>query len=232
MFKAFLFDYNGVLVDDEHVHLEAFREALAPLGVSISETDYWERYLGFDDIGAFRAILEDAGLVRSSEEIRRLVEAKRPLYLARAEGALRGFEGAALALGLCATLGPVGIVSGALAEEIELGLSILGCREQVLFVVSAESTQHSKPDPEGYRLGLARLQGGLGNLRPAEVLVVEDSVDGIRAAKAAGLPCLAVAHSYPLEQLGPAGADLALPHIRDLSLERLESLSRRVHGLA
>jgi beta-phosphoglucomutase-like phosphatase (HAD superfamily) len=61
VFPATLFDYNGVLVDDENVHLEAFRDVLGPLGIDLEEADYWEKYLGFDDAGAFRAVLVDAG---------------------------------------------------------------------------------------------------------------------------------------------------------------------------
>ena len=52
-FLSYLFDYNGVLVDDESVHLDAFRDVLLPYGVSVSDADYQARYLGFDDVGAF-----------------------------------------------------------------------------------------------------------------------------------------------------------------------------------
>ena len=61
MFPATLFDYNGVLANDETVHLAAFQDALQPLGISLTEADYWQKYLGFDDVGAFGAILMDAG---------------------------------------------------------------------------------------------------------------------------------------------------------------------------
>ena len=56
-----IFDFNGVLVDDESVHIAAFREVVAPLGVVFDDATYTARYLGFDDAGAFRAMLEDAG---------------------------------------------------------------------------------------------------------------------------------------------------------------------------
>ena len=54
MFPATLFDFNGVLVNDEAVHLAAFRDALAGLGITLTDEAYVERYLGFDDRGAFR----------------------------------------------------------------------------------------------------------------------------------------------------------------------------------
>jgi beta-phosphoglucomutase len=221
---ATLFDYNGVLIDDEVVHLEAFRDVLGPLGVTVSERDYWDRYLGFDDAGAFRAMLEDAGQKSGADRIAELIEAKRPRYLARARGALRAFEGAADLVRARANAGPVGIVSGALRDEIALGLELLDVGDLVRFVVSAEDTTRSKPDPEAYRLALERLGAGV------EVVVIEDSLAGVQAAKAAGLACIAVGHSYDLEQLRAQGADLVASHIRELTPDMFEQLTRAVHG--
>lgn len=211
-----LFDYNGVLVDDELVHLEAFRDVLRPLGVHVTESDYWERYLGFDDVGAFRAMIEDAGRTTTAEELVRLVEAKRPFYLARAKTALRAFEGAADAVRRRAALGPVAIVSGALRDEIALGIALLGVGDQVAFVVSAEDTRACKPDPEGYLIAKTRLEAEHGS-DGARSIVVEDSLAGVQAAKAAGLACIGVGHSYSLEELRTAGADAVVPRIAELS---------------
>ena len=58
---AVIFDFNGVLVDDESVHFALFREVLAQEGVTITERDYHERYLGYDDRRCFEAALRDAG---------------------------------------------------------------------------------------------------------------------------------------------------------------------------
>src|SRR5512138_2086871 len=57
MALAVLFDFNGVLVDDEDVHFEAFRRTLAVLGVTISH-DVYRRYLGYDDRGTIVALLD------------------------------------------------------------------------------------------------------------------------------------------------------------------------------
>lgn len=84
MFAATLFDFNGVLVDDEAVHLAAFRATLAPRGIAVDERTYFERYIGFDDVGAFSAMLTDAGRDAPPALIAELVDAKRPLYLERA----------------------------------------------------------------------------------------------------------------------------------------------------
>lgn len=228
VFQATLFDYNGVLVDDEAVHLAAFRAVLAPLGVAFSDAAYWERYIGYDDVGAFRAILADSGRQPAAELVRELCEQKRPVYLARAEKELRTFAGAGALVRRRAASGPVGVVSGALRSEIELGIELLGVEREVSFIVSAEDTTRCKPDPEGYELGLARL--GVGRADRSRVLVIEDSVAGVQAAKSAGLTCVAVAHSHPRETLEAAGADWIAADVEAVRDEDLMTLFGKLHG--
>lgn len=228
-FSAYVFDYNGVLVDDEHVHWAAFAEVLRPMGITLSEADYWEKYLGFDDLGAFRAVFADTGRASSESEIRACVEQKKPAYLALAHDRLKGFEGAsALLRELGRSNVPIGIVSGALRDEIELGLGVLNARDVIRFIVSAEDTRASKPDPEGYNIAKERLRELGGEEVVSKTLVIEDSMAGIESARAAGLFCLAVAHSYDEKQLRAAGAVEVVPKIADINAEFLRQLARRV----
>ncbi len=226
MRRATLFDFNGVLVDDERIHLAAFREVLEPLGVTLEERLYWERYLGFDDAGAFHAALSDAGRSPTEAEVRQLIEQKRPIYLALAARELPVFEGAAALVERRAALGPVVIVSGALREEIELGLRVLGVRERVTAVVSAEDTARSKPDPQGYLLARALLAPLIGEPSAARALVFEDSLAGVQAGVAAGLRCVGLAHSYPEPRLREVGAALTFAHIREVTDEALAPLEQ------
>jgi len=229
VFPITLFDYNGVLADDEHVHLEAFRDTVRPLGIEISEADYLERYLGFDDKGAFEALLREAGRPAGPSDVAVLVEAKRPHYMQRARAGLKTFAGAGEALRRRSEHGPVLVVSGALREEIEFGLQQLGVRERVLHIVSAEDTKRSKPDPEGYQLAKEFLRArGVPSVERA--LVIEDSLDGISAAKAAGLPCVAVAQSYSRERLLETGADLVVGQVADVDDETLAKLYASLYG--
>jgi beta-phosphoglucomutase-like phosphatase (HAD superfamily) len=229
VFPATLFDYNGVLVDDEVVHLEAFRDVLRPRGISLDEKAYWDRYLGFDDVGAFRAIFVDNGRELPDDEVRRLVEEKRPLYLKRAREVLKGFDGAPALVRRRAKFGPVGIVSGALRDEIRLGLDVLGVRDVVSTIVSAEDTSSSKPDPEGYLRGVAELSSQVGGEVARLAVAIEDSVAGVEAAKSAGLVCIAVSHSYPASRLEQAGADLVVASLDEITEPLLGSLYRRLH---
>lgn len=215
MTTATLFDFNGVLVDDEAVHLRAFREVLSSRGISLTDDEYAERYLGFDDTGAFAAILRDRGVPADDGVVRALIAEKVPVYMRRIATELRVFDGAAELLRRRALRGTVGIVSGALRHEIEHCLGVMKVRELVSFVVSAEDTRVCKPDPEGYLLGIARVAG-------ARTIVVEDSVAGVVAAKAAGLRCVAVTHSYPRDALVRAGADHVTDSLAELTDEVME----------
>jgi beta-phosphoglucomutase len=230
VFPATLFDYNGVLVDDESLHFVAMRDAVRDLGIRVSERDYWERYLGFDDVGALRAILQDAGHRPTAAQVNALVETKARLYLARVPTDLRVFAGATELVRRRATAGPVLIVSGALLSEIEYGLQVLQVADRIAGIIAAEDTTACKPDPQGYELGKRRLRQ-LASAGAAErALVVEDSIAGVEAAKAAGLPCIAVAHSYPATRLRAAGADWVGADLMELSDRTLQQVYGRLYG--
>ena len=180
--RATFFDFNGVLVDDEHVHLEAFRDVLYPRGITVTERAYVERYLGFDDAGAFRAILVDHGERPTEELVRRLIEEKKPRYMARIEDGLSIFPGAKEIVERRAALGPVAIVSGALEHEIRFCLQRMGVLDKVAFIFDAVRSKASKPDPTGYLLALAELSKARNAAGP---VVIEDSLAGVTAAKRA-----------------------------------------------
>jgi beta-phosphoglucomutase len=223
---ATLFDFDGVLVDSEPVHLAAFNDVLAPHGVVIDERTYVERYLSLDDAGVFRSALDGREPPVDDRAVRELVAAKSPRFLARFAGAFRAFAGAADIVRRRAQRGPVAIVSGALALEIEFALDLLGLTSAVAFIVSAESTAASKPDPAPYLHAVAELRA---RGHAGRAVVIEDSLGGIQSAKRAGLGCAAVAHSYPAEALREAGADvvaLDLAAMTDDLLDRLADLPR------
>jgi beta-phosphoglucomutase len=201
---ATLFDFDGVLVDSEPVHLAAFNDVLAPRGIVIGEREYAERFLSLDDAGVFRTVLSHSGKTLREEEVRALVAAKSPHFMARFEEAFRVFPGAADLIARRARLGPVGIVSGSLEREIAFALEKIGVSSEVRFVVSAEKAAMSKPDPMPYQLALRQLSA-LGHAGAA--VAIEDSPGGVRSAKGAGLRCVAVTHSCSRDELERAGAD-------------------------
>ena len=217
---ATLFDFDGVLVDSEPSHLAAFNDVLGPYGVRISPRAYAERYLSLDDAGVFRDVFSSGGRTASENEIQALIAAKSPRFLARFADSFRVFPGAADLVRRRAARAPVGIVSGALGDEIVFALEKMGIAAAVSFVVSAERTSASKPDPAPYRLALDELRR-LGHL--AGAVVIEDSTGGVQSAKRAGLRCVGVTHSCTAEELSLAGADAVVANLTSLTDVLLES---------
>jgi beta-phosphoglucomutase len=215
---VYLFDFNGVLVDDERVHYAAIRDVVARKGITLSEEAYINRYFAYDDITAFREILRDHNITASEELLAECVAEKLPIYMGVVEQELKMFEGGFALLRACAERGPVAIVSGALRVEIEFALNKADAR--VTTIVAAEDVPACKPDPAGYLEALRRL-----NVPASAAVVIEDSVGGIKAARAAGCRVVGVAHSYPEEKL--SAATLVVSHIRELTVDVLDDVRRR-----
>jgi beta-phosphoglucomutase len=219
---ATLLDFDGVLVDSEPAHLAAFNDVLALRGIRIDEREYLEHFLSLDDAGVFRAALFRRGVTLREEEVRGLVAAKSPYFMARFANAFRVFPGATDLVVRRASRGPVGIVSGALESEIVFALEKMGIRDKIAFVVSAERTPASKPDPAPFRLALRELL----RLNSSEAAVaVEDSVGGVLSAKGAGLRCVGVAHSFGQAELQKAGADAVVENLASLTDAVLDDAS-------
>ncbi len=215
---ATLFDFDGVLVDSEPVHLAAFNDVLGALGVHLGEGEYAAHYLGLDDRGVFRAALSGKrGSLPDEREVSLLVAAKTKRFLPRFEGAFRVYPGAVDLVVRRAARAPVAIVSGALRDEIEFALAKMGVRAAVALVVSAEDAPACKPDPTGYRLALARL--GV-----PDAVAIEDSLAGVEAAKRAGVRCVAVSHTYPAAELLGAGADAVFSDLYALGDVEIDGL--------
>jgi HAD superfamily hydrolase (TIGR01509 family) len=227
--RAVLFDFNGILVDDEPLHLELFQRVLAEEGLGpLSAEDYYARYLGFDDRGCFSAVLAAAGRPAAPPRLARLIARKASYY--REEIRRRGypfFAGAVALVEAVAARGwMLGVVSGALREEVEGALRQAAVRERFKVLVTAEDVEEGKPDPASYRLALASLnsQPPLPErlIHPHEVLAVEDSPAGLESAAGAGLLTLGVAHTYSQARLAAAGA--VVETLAGLTPERLEEL--------
>jgi beta-phosphoglucomutase len=226
--SAVIFDFNGVLVDDESLHYSLFSEVLAKEGVELTLKEYVERYLGYDDRKCFETVLFDSQRPFDTEYIDGLIAQKARRYTEVASEGLRFFPGAGETLGAVAARWPVAICSGALRAEIDYSLKLLNRLDQVAVIISAEDTKRCKPHPEGYQLVLTALRNhtkvatvsrakALTDLAPTNCLVVEDSLAGIVSAKSAGMWAIGVPNTYSAEQLLDAGADDVIPGLGALT---------------
>jgi beta-phosphoglucomutase len=199
MIEAIVFDFDGVLADSEPLHLTAYQQVLAPLGITITREDYYANLLGFDDVGVFRAVGATAGLKVDARQIAALIEAKARVFDEVVASTDVLYPGAADCVERLAAAYPLGIASGALKGEIVAVLRRAALERHFRFIVSAEDTPRSKPAPDPY-LRAAALHGR----SPGACLAIEDSRWGIASAKAAGLACVAITHTYPAGELAQA----------------------------
>ena len=165
LLSAVVFDFDGVIADSEPLHFEGFRRVLARQGVALGRSDYYEKYLGYDDAGAFRAALADHGQRFDDGRIAGLVADKLALFPDMVAGQPVIYEGAAACIARLGAEVPLAIASGAALNDIEVVLRGTGLRERFRTVVAAEHTPRSKPHPDPYRraVDILREQGVAGD---------------------------------------------------------------------
>ncbi len=226
MLRAIIFDFNGIILNDEPIHYRAMKEAVSCLGISLTKAEYLEEFLPFDDWKCLSAICDKYGHFLTEEERDRVLSLKSSGYARLLQGSYPIFPGAAEFVAEAAARYPLAIATGARREEVENTLEATGLAHYFTVVVAAQDFKLGKPHPESFLLALerlnARLNGRLPTIRPAECLVIEDSVGGIEGARKAGMGCLAVANTYPREKL--IGANRVVGSLREVDFESLEAL--------
>ena len=198
MISAIVFDFDGVLADSEVLHLRAYQEVLAPLGVELSRADYFARYLGFDDAGVFRTFGGDHGLGarargrsptsspesrRSSRRSRRARTCSSPAPHSASDGSRRQF--------------PLGIASGALRHEIEAVLNTGW--PPGLFRLHRRVRRYACG-----QAGAGSVPAGRGPSRAASRLPASQSrtLGGVSSrARTAGLACVGITQTYSADEL-------------------------------
>lgn len=228
MIQAVLFDFNGVIINDEPLHQKAFREALSGEGVALTEENYLSM-LGMDDATFVRAAFERAGVELTEEQMRAVIKREAETHRAMIADDLPLFPGVVNFIKTLARKYPLGLVSMAERDEIDFGLTRAGLAGYFMAVVSAEDVEACKPDPACYQLALARLNQKRGEthtlaLQPAECLVIEDSPPGIQSGRAAGMRTLGVTNTVTEKALRDAGAEIVTPNLADWTLDAIHHL--------
>ena len=201
--RAAVFDFDGVIVDSEPLHYRSLRDALRPEGVEISEAEYLQVYLAYDDREAIRLALEHHG--QSTDPARReRIEARKVETFARLIPEIPVFDGVRDLVRALEAEMPLAIASGARHDEVDAILRGVGLRDAFEAIVGAEDAERTKPDPAPYLEAARRLAARTPGLAPADCLAFEDSMPGIASALVAGMKVVGVAHSYPAEKLRAA----------------------------
>ena len=210
MIEALVFDFDGVIIDTETPQYHTWREVFVAHGVELDRS-VWQRIIGggIGRFDAFEHLEEVVGRRLDREEV---FESKRERYEARIQaspvlpGVTDYIEGASeLGLGLA-------VASSSSRDWVEGNLEARGLLERFDHVVCRDDVSNVKPDPELFLTAVGRL----GTV-PERAVAIEDSLNGVTAAKAAGMFCVAVPNpmtaDMPLE-----GADLRLGALSEMGL--------------
>jgi beta-phosphoglucomutase-like phosphatase (HAD superfamily) len=224
--RAVVFDFDGVIANSEPLHFRAFRDVLAGYGLTLTLRDYYDRYLGYDDAGAFRAVANDQLVTMTEAVVADLVARKAVAFESLEIDGSVLFAGARAAIQRMAAACPIAIASGARRPEILRVLEHERLTPLFRFVVAAEDAPVSKPAPDPYLLAVSQLGAEAAlPLAPGECVAVEDSRWGLESARAAGLKTVAVTHTYAASELSQA--DLVIDHLDRLTWQALNDLPLR-----
>ena len=225
MLHAVIFDFNGIIVDDEPIHFELFQKVFAEEGIELGKEAYYARYLGFDDRGAFSFGYRERGRELSDAKLAELIERKAVYYQDAIRNHVAIFPGVKELVAELAKSLPLAVASGALRHEIETILATAGLIQHFKAIVSAEDVQRGKPEPDIFLKALAGLNANNGSaIQAGECVVIEDSKEGIKGARRAGMKCLAVTNSHAAELLGEA--DAIVKSLEEVGLTNLSQLCR------
>ncbi len=207
--KAVLFDWDGTLADTRQVIVATFQQVSREVGVSVN-TEFIERRIGTGAAQTFREILQTAGKPFDDALIKRLLEKKIQVEMGMSRK-VKLFPGALTLLEALQGKTRIALASmnnRPIIEDLLNAMNISDCFEVTLTV---EEVSKFKPDPEIFLKTASKL-----NCPPANCVVVEDSIFGVQAAKAAGMDCVAVLTGvYKREELETANPGLIVESLTD-----------------
>lgn len=188
---AFIFDMDGVLVDNMHWHARSWVELFHDYGLEGLDPDrYLRETAGMKGLDVLRYFLNPE---ITAEEADHLTEVKDFLYRVMYRKEIRPIEGLEKFLDSAESLNiRLGVGTGAGARNIEYTLGIPGLKNRFRATVGSHQVRHGKPHPDIF-LRVAELLG----TAPSRCIVFEDAVPGIEAANAAGMKSIALATTNP-----------------------------------
>ena len=207
--KAIIFDMDGVLVNSEPHHVIIEKGLLARLGLNISEEEH-RSYLGKSSEQMWKEVRERHGLKQTAEELASLNSDEIMKHFSRLSE-IELMPGVVNLLKKFRDDGvPMAVASSSNLSTIELMLTKTGLAGYFLHAMSCETVGKSKPEPDVY-LHTAELL----SVNPKECLVIEDSGNGIKAAKAAGMMCVEYKADKTSGQSNPM-ADITIDDFSEL----------------
>lgn len=226
MLKAILFDFNGVIVNDEPLHEKLLAQILLEENLRPKPEEFWEVCVGRSDRACITELFSRRGRVLTEQQLTDLIARKSEYYRRQLEELekLPSYPGIEdLIFQARSAQLKLGVVSGAVLAEIELVLERLNLRQYFVAIVAGDQIPTSKPDPTGYLRAVESLNQQFPDLslKPQECLAIEDTFPGIEAAKRAGMKVVGVANTYPFHMMQRC-SNWAVDYLSDLELDRVK----------
>jgi beta-phosphoglucomutase len=228
MIQAIFFDFNGVIINDERIHLKAYREVLAAEGVEITDTEYFS-CLGMDDVAFTRAAFARVKKPLTDELTRDVIEREHARHREFIARDLPVTSGVVAFIKDLARYFDLGIVSMAERTEIDHVLHLADIQDQFTVIVSAATDLNHKPAPDCYLRALQLLNDKRRTERKlpmlaSECVVIEDAPPGIKSARSAGMPTIGVTTTVTEKALRDAGAEVVTANLADWNTDAVHHL--------
>jgi HAD superfamily hydrolase (TIGR01509 family) len=215
MIKAVLFDFDGVVVQSEPLHMRTFLELLAPYGITVPEKRWYREFAGTGSRHIFEVLVKERGLGLDVDD---LVAKRKEAYEAHVRaGELKETPGVRDFISLLRKRGiRAAIVSGSHKTNVQAALDTLSLQGRFDIIVSGDDLPLRKPDP-----GPFLHAAGMLGIEPASCLVIEDSNSGCEAARRAGMK---LAWLKPPIGMPSQAADAVISDFSGANLKKLEKL--------
>lgn len=191
--KAIIFDMNGIIIDDEHIHERAFKQSLEPYGINLSHESYLDNCAGRTDKEGYERI---AATQKKSLPIDLLLTQKADLYQLLFPSMKKVYPGILECINLMSNHFILALASSSIRKEVELITKEFNIFEKFKVIITGDDVVKGKPDPEPYLLTCKKL-----NISPNQAIVIEDSSSGVKSAIAAGCKCIAITTTHSKSQL-------------------------------
>lgn len=181
---AVCFDMDGVIIDSEPIHYQSFKQTIAAYGLTLTNALYQQYFSGKTDRQGFEDFFMS---VNQHCNIDALLRRRARAYKEIASTSLKGYSETLSVIRQLSPVMKLALVTSSTRSDVEFVLKRFELEACFSVIVTADDVTNGKPDPEAYLLAAKRLQ-----VDPAQCTVIEDSPSGVRAAKRAGMRCLAL----------------------------------------
>ena len=198
--KAIIFDMDGVIVDSEPLHKESFLQIWKELGYENNHGIHFPDFYGTSDRTVWKAFIDkhqpkmhiDELILLRKQRLIKLLRDKKPI-----------FDGVLPLIQHLASYCPIGLATGSVHHIIDEILKMDELRQYFRCIISSEDVSMPKPSPDIFLLASKKL-----NVEPKYCCVIEDTINGVKAGKAAGMNVVAITNTFSIHQLTKSGADL------------------------